>query len=146
MQSLTIVAVRSQRMGDGIRTFVAEDLWLLIAIVTFALISVVAVAGFETLTAVIATIGWFLLTPIFLFWGEEIATAVFGEVEESEDDPLNELKRRYAAGEIDEEEFERRLDRLFDVEDAFEDVFADRTDHPTDESETPVEREREIDR
>lgn len=40
-----------------------------------------AVSGFGSLAPAIAVIGWFLLAPIFLFRGEEIATAVFEERE-----------------------------------------------------------------
>jgi uncharacterized membrane protein len=36
---------------------------------------------------------------------------------ESDRDPLAELRRRYAEGEIDELEFERRLERLLETED-----------------------------
>lgn len=37
-----------------------------------------------------------------------------GEVEPSERSPVEELKYRYANGELSEEEFERRLDRIID--------------------------------
>ena len=113
-------------MSDRAREFVAEDLWLLVAIVTFVLTALAAIAGFGSLTPVVAIIGWFLLTPIFLFWGEEIATMVYGEegteapVSDAEDDALAELKRRYAEGEIDDEEFEHRLDRLLEVDAAMD--------------------------
>lgn len=51
--------------------------------------------------------------------------------------PLDELKHRYAAGEISEATFERKLDRLVDI-----DMAGDR--EPFDDaSETPVDRAEE---
>lgn len=58
-------------MGNRIREFVAEEFWFLIGVVTFAMAGLVAVTRFGTLSAVIAVIGWFLLAPIFLFWGKK---------------------------------------------------------------------------
>ncbi|WP_394739274.1 SHOCT domain-containing protein [Natronococcus roseus] len=120
-------------MATDLREFVAEDLWLLLGIVTFALISIVGVIGLEAVAGLIAIVGWFLLVPVFLFWGEEIAALLFEEpTAESltsagpDRDAVEELKRRYTAGEIDNEEFERRLERLVGVEDALEEVFSDR--------------------
>ena len=112
----------------NLREFVAEDLWLLVAIVTFALTALVGMTGLEVLAGAVAVVGWFLITPILLFWGEEVAELLFEEEAQSrdrsvdpdtEEDPaLAELKRRYAEGEIDDEEFEHRLERLVEL-DAF---------------------------
>ena len=64
-------------------------------------------------------VGWFLLTPIFLFFGSHIVDAVF-EDEETEpvgsDDPIETLQDRYARGEITEVEFERRIAGLLETE------------------------------
>ncbi|ELY39687.1 SHOCT domain-containing protein [Natronorubrum tibetense] len=117
-------------MGNRLREFVAEDFWLLIGIVTFALISLAGLAGLEALAGAITILGWFLLTPLFLFWGEEIAALYFGDEEtipdtdDTEMDALEDLKRRYAAGEIDDDEFEHRLERLVAVDELPDDVFA----------------------
>ncbi|ELZ12552.1 hypothetical protein C479_04127 [Halovivax asiaticus JCM 14624] len=111
-------------MGERLREFVADDCWLLIGVVTFALVSLAGVAGFSTLAGVVSIVGWFLLTPIFLFWGDEIASLFddrgVSDSHSSESDAYEELKRRYAAGEIDEDEFERRLDRLVAADDSFD--------------------------
>lgn len=105
-------------MADSRREFVAEEAWLVIGVLTVPIVSLVGIAGFGTLSGALAIIGFLLLTPLFLFWGEEIADLAFGpEQEESKVvDPVTELKTRYARGEIGDEEFERRLDRLLDVE------------------------------
>ncbi|MFC4989889.1 SHOCT domain-containing protein [Saliphagus infecundisoli] len=145
-------------MGDRerLREFVADDLWLLIGIVTFGLISLAGMAGLGGLAGALSIVGWFVLAPIFLFWGEEIAEILFEDEEpsmsatsEREDDAIDELKRRYAAGEIDDAEFEARLERLVAVEDLPEDLFADgssRTDSIGDRSTEPGSREPERER
>lgn len=111
-------------MGERFREFVADDCWLLIGVVTFALVSLAGVAGLGTLAGVISIVGWFLLTPIFLFWGDEIASVFadrgVSDPHSSQSDAYEELKRRYAAGEIDDDEFERRLDRLVAADDSFD--------------------------
>ena len=113
-------------MGNTGKEFVAEELWLLIAIVTIVLVSLAGIAGLEALAGAISIIGLILLVPVFLFWGEEIAAWVFDESttspREIEDDEFSELKRRYARGEIDEETFEQRLDRLLEANERAEGV------------------------
>lgn len=146
-------------MGVDAREFVAEELWLLLGIVTVVLVSLAGIAGLEALSGAIAVIGFLLLVPLFLFWGEEIADLAFEEraetmsmTAEQEDDAIEELKRRYAAGKIDDEEFERRIERLVGVEGVLDGVFADdaRSDDistPTHSSETePRDRETEWER
>lgn len=46
------------------------------------------------------------------------ATSLSGPTAESDDDALELLKRRYAAGELSEEAFERRLDDLLEADEA----------------------------
>ncbi|MFP8957325.1 SHOCT domain-containing protein [Natrialbaceae archaeon A-CW3] len=125
-------------MANDLATFVAEDLWLFVAIATFFTAGLLAIIGFQTVVAMVAFVGWFFLTPVFLFWGEEIAAWLYGyETDEDdatqttrgtashaeqvpEDDPLERLKHRYATGELSDEEFEHRLDRLIEVDDRYE--------------------------
>ncbi|MDG5761511.1 SHOCT domain-containing protein [Natronococcus sp. A-GB1] len=100
------------------REFVAEDCWILIGVVTFALLSLAGLAGLEALADVIAIVGWFLLVPLFLFWGEEIADIALG----------------------DDSEPDRGVDG------AFEDVFSEaETASKPSETETSARRERELD-
>ncbi|PCR90784.1 SHOCT domain-containing protein [Natrinema ejinorense] len=119
-------------MAIDVEEFVADDLWLLIGLVTFVLISLTGLVGGDELAGAIALVGWFLLAPIFLFWGEEIAALLVAGRNDTAttehaagDDALAELKRRYAEGEIDDAEFEHRLERLVGVEESFADVFSD---------------------
>lgn len=118
----------------------------IIAIVTLGVAGLLAVSGFGTTAAVVAVLGWFLLTPLSALLGEE----VLGVEDEDEDegggretdgraierrnpwwgtvervdpdapagDPVERLRGRYAEGDIDEAEFERRLDALLETEGA----------------------------
>ncbi|WP_207289168.1 SHOCT domain-containing protein [Haloterrigena alkaliphila] len=150
-------------MDDRIREFVADDAWLFVAVVTLGLTSIVGVAGLEALAGAVAVAGWFLLTPILLFWGEEVAVLLAGDGENEstapshqtepdvDADPLEELKRRYAAGEIDDAEFERRLERLVAVDELPDDAFATGSADGTagtdaDPGTDSLERERKRDR
>jgi len=78
--------------------------------------------GFEA-AAVVFVVGWFLLTPLIPIVGNEVAPPLArrlrdgNEGGEGETDPLAELKSRYARGEIGDAEFERRAERLLEVND-----------------------------
>lgn len=123
------------------RQFVAHKLWLLVAVVTLPLTALAAVLGGGVAGAVISIVGWFLLTPVLLFFGEETADLLgVGEPpsDASEDDPLETLKARYANGELTEAEFERRLERLVELDEAD----LDRREERTDERETEPSLER----
>ena len=111
------------------------------------------VVGAGVLTPIITGIWWTL--PLIWFLGLFIVLPVLHTLarpipesagqttaDESGDDPaLDALRERYARGEIDEREFERRLDRLLETEDI------ERTDRD-ESSVTGVRRtlEREIER
>ncbi len=114
-------------MNERKKEFVAEELWLLIAVLTVGFTALSGAIGLpEVVPGVLAIVGFVILTPLFLFWGEEIAEIWFEESEtqsqydSTESDALSELKRRYARGEINDEEFERRLDRLLELDDGLE--------------------------
>jgi len=74
---------------------------------------------------------------------EDDAPAATTDEPEAEADPLDELKRRYAAGEIYDAEFERRLERLVAVDDFPDELVGDSTaTEGSDEREYERERER----
>lgn len=103
-------------MSDRAREFVANELSWLILLATMGL--GVLVAMFSGTAGAVVMINGFVLCYLFGFWGDDIAAVLFGSPteeseasDESEDDALAELKRRYAEGKIDDEEFERRLEK-----------------------------------
>lgn len=109
--------------------------------------------------AVVFVVGWLLLVPLGGVINEEIL-ADESESEETTDaeDPVATLRERYAAGEIDDVEFERRLEEILatedvevppevDVEPADGDGNGDGDGDAGDvERELALERERERDR
>ncbi len=91
----------------------------LVAVLTFGITSLVAVLGGGTLVPVVFVLGFFLLIPLIALLGED-----FPLVEATDDtqqtppraDPLETLRDRFARGEIDQAEFERRLEYLVETE------------------------------
>jgi hypothetical protein len=124
-----------------------ETLPAVTAVGTLAAVVLLAILGPGSLVPVAAAVGWLFLTPLagILVYvlgvtgdesddlGSEIARAARTEVadriregdatrgsprdDSPDDDPLDTLRDRYARGEIDEIEFERRLERLLETED-----------------------------
>lgn len=107
-------------------TFEKRKLIGLVAILSFGLTSLFAVLLPEVLSALIPAtfiLGFFVLIPLVLLLGSEFPLVEpadpDGEPASSTagtEDPLATLRERYASGEIDEEEFERKLDRLLETE------------------------------
>lgn len=89
----------------------------LILVVTFGLSALTAVLSLGALPAVIAILGWFVVAPalaiLTYYEDDDTETAV-----DDAGDPVATLRQRYASGELTEQEFERRLDRLLETEDA----------------------------
>jgi uncharacterized membrane protein len=95
--------------------------------------------------AFVGLVGWAFLLPVLGMLSEYLAdeqaddASSSVERETEADDALDRLRERYAAGEIGEAEFERRLERLLETEDAEMPDGA-----PADHSPSDREREREV--
>ncbi|EMA58310.1 SHOCT domain-containing protein [Halorubrum lipolyticum] len=137
-------------------TFEKKRLIGLIAILSFGLTSLFAVLLPEVLGALIPAtfiLGFFVLVPLVLLLGEDFplveSESTGGEsasTPTATDDPLATLRERYATGEIGEEEFERKLDRLLETEELEGRVGdADGRDRRGARDRGERERERELD-
>ncbi|NHN57770.1 MULTISPECIES: SHOCT domain-containing protein [Halorussus] len=94
---------------------------------------------------VVFVVGWFLLAPLIPIVGEELLPALgSAESEGKTSDPLTELRGRYARGEIGDEEFERRVERLVATEriDLNRDAAFDRSSSADADPQRDVERSR----
>ena len=129
-------------------TFEKKRLIGLIAILSFGFTSLFAVLLPEVLAALIPAtfiLGFCVLIPLVALLGEDFplveSEPADGESASAADgDPLATLRERYATGEIDEAEFERKLDRLLETEE-----LADRADDgPEREREPERDRERDL--
>lgn len=100
-------------------------MWYKVGLIT-ALIAVVTLpvgmlallfVGLEAALTVFI-VGWLLLVPVLPLGAAIYSVLSDSEAEsvDNESEALTELKRRYAAGELDEEEFARRVDKLLELE------------------------------
>lgn len=86
-------------VGSGVVAPIATGLWWSLPLVWF--------------------LGLFVLLPVLHTLAKPLPDRDGGEEVERDVDPaLDALRERYARGQIDEEEFERKLDRLLATEDA----------------------------
>lgn len=115
------------------------------AVGTMGAVVLLAILGLGSLVPAAAAVGWLLLTPLAALLvyvlgvtddteSGGVPESALDEVSDSgtdtlsgdataesgespDDDPLATLRNRYARGEIDDVEFERRLERLLETED-----------------------------
>ncbi|WP_066411871.1 SHOCT domain-containing protein [Halorubrum aethiopicum] len=136
-------------------TFEKKRLMGLVAVLSFGLTSLFAVLELGVLVPATFVVGFLILLPVVAVLGEDFplvepadataeaaATADAGQAGSREDDPVATLRRRYATGEIDEAEFERRLDRLLETEELEGTVDGDEARRRADEL-TEIEAELE---
>ncbi|PSP79505.1 hypothetical protein BRC81_04635 [Halobacteriales archaeon QS_1_68_20] len=88
------------------------ELLALVAILTAGGTPVAAILGLGILVPLVPIVGFVLLLPLIAIFGDRL----FEDDPESAGDPLEELRQRYARGELDHDEFERRVERLIETE------------------------------
>ncbi|QZP38944.1 SHOCT domain-containing protein [Halobaculum magnesiiphilum] len=149
----------------------------LFAVTTLPAVALAAILVGGQAAAVVAILGWFLLTPLSAVLLDEVFEVDDGDDEDLEraldalrewraDDagsrpdgptdsstgdptdernPVDRLRERYAEGDIDEAEFERRLDLLLETEDADAETARERVRNRGGDAtaDREVERERE---
>ena len=119
-------------MFDALPTFEKRRFLGVLAVLTFGLTSLFAVLGLGLLVPATFVIGFLILLPLAALLGEDFPLIEASEAERAEQeldgigdaaagrdggDAIAALRNRYATGEIDHAEFERRLDRLLETED-----------------------------
>lgn len=112
-------------MRGGSVQFEKKRLLAVLSVVTFGLTALFAVLGLEFLVPTTFVVGFFLVVSLVALLGDSLPF-VAGESEKGRtersgelgDDPIETLQSRYASGELTHEEFERRLERLVETEDA----------------------------
>lgn len=94
----------------------------IVAVFTFgftALAAVLSGPGPATIVPAIAILGWFILAPAVAIFDlpviDDEDERTTRNTDESEGGPLEELQKRYAAGEISESEFDRKVQRLLET-------------------------------
>ncbi|OYR42371.1 hypothetical protein DJ82_02440 [Halorubrum sp. Ib24] len=133
-------------------TFEKKRLIGLVAVLSFGLTSLFAVllpGALGPLIPATFILGFFVIIPLVLLLGEDFPLVESGDAAGASaattaaaGDPLETLRERYATGEIGEEEFERRLDRLLETEDLKGRIDADAADRR--DSRDRRERETEL--
>jgi uncharacterized membrane protein len=126
-------------MDQSLPTFSKRRLAGLIAILSFGLSSLFAVLGLGTVVSVTFILGFFILLPLIGLLGSDFPLVESSDDEPSADetthdeDPLTTLRQRYANGEIDEAEFERRLELMLETEDVRQSTTNSDTDDVSDQ-------------
>ncbi|QIO20950.1 SHOCT domain-containing protein [Haloarcula sp. JP-L23] len=113
-----------------------------VAVLTFGLTALFPIAGFPKLAAATAILGFLVVLPLVGILGADFPL-VEEPVDESDatsqarssepeptESPIERLRDRYARGEVSDEEFERRLERLLETEDLAATVVDDRAEEP----------------
>jgi len=134
-----------------------EPLEALVEVVAVATLPAAALAAIfvgGNAAGVVAIVGWLLLVPLLSVLSDHVdfssdaeeASVTEPADTESTDDALQRLRERYAAGELDDVEFERKLERLLETEDLEvpDHVTLEETTDDAAATATPERREREV--
>ncbi len=96
----------------------------LVAVLGFGITAMFAVLSLEFLVAPTFVLSYFVLLPLIAILGDDFPLVASEDESAATEsgttaatDPVDRLRERYANGEIDEAEFERKLDRLLETED-----------------------------
>ena len=123
-------------------TFERTRLMKLIAVVTFGLTALFSVLGLGVAIPATFVVGFFLLLPLVWVLEDDFPLAESDSAAAAEGDtenPVATLRERYATGEIDDAEFERRLDRLLETEDRQREMDRETVDDRATETESAFE-------
>ena len=103
--------------------FEKKTLLAVSSVLTFGLTAFFAVVGLEFLVPTVFVLGFFIVVPLVALLGDSlpmVGNEIDGVRVERSDDlgdgPIDELRTRYARGELTDAEFERRLGRLLETE------------------------------
>lgn len=160
---MTLGAVPSAMSDEpnGGRDDPMEALVGIVAVATLPLAALAAIFVGGDAAAVVAIVGWFFLVPVLGILSEYVdlreyvgerrerdrtTAATRGDERNDEDDALQRLRERYAAGEIGDAEFERRLERLLETEGVEVPEGADSTGSAGAGVDLSADRERERER
>ena len=112
-------------MRESSVQFEKKRLVAVLSVLTFGLTAFFTVLGLGSLIPATFVFGFFLVVPLVALLGESLPfvesdnddpSTVREATDETADDPVRELRSRYARGELSDEEFERRLERLLETE------------------------------
>ncbi len=124
----------------------------LVGLVAVGTLPAVALAGMfvgSTAAGVVAVVGWLLLVPMLAILADDeefsFGEAASDSAASESSEPLDELRSRYATGELTDAEFERRLERLLETEDVDVPPGASVESGTPEERRTPV-REAETEK
>ncbi|WP_435347566.1 SHOCT domain-containing protein [Haloarchaeobius sp. HRN-SO-5] len=107
-------------MYDPSEGDIFDKLPVLVLFLTLA-VTIVGGAADASITGALAGLGFVVVLPLSFLFREELREA-FGRTSRdthepvSSNDALDELKRRYARGELSDEDFERRTERIVENE------------------------------
>lgn len=126
---------------SALLTFERTRLVKLIAVVTFGLTPLFSVLGLGVAIPATFVVGFFPLLPLVRVLEDDfpLVESDSAAAEGDAENPIATLRERYATGEIDDAEFERRLDRLLEIEGRQREMYRETVDDRATETESAFE-------